>query len=456
MQKPSRWRWRAGGAVHSAWQCVAAAIATASTAFAAIAFAATAFAADTTLPQYSRDKHLGVASCASGVCHGSVQGLEATHVLQNEYVTWTQQDKHASAYQTLLSERSRKIARNLGLPNAQEATICLDCHADNVPQAQRGDKFQINDGIGCEGCHGGAERWLSSHASNAQHQDSLELGMYPTNNLRARADLCLSCHLGTDRKFATHRIMGAGHPRLAFELDTFGALQPQHYRVDADYAQRKGSPGSVGTWLAGLVTAAQKNLELVQGPRFAANTVFPEIALFDCHACHHPMSDQRWQPRKETARLGPGEVRLNDANLVMLASVTQIVAPRQYRALIDGVADLHAAVRSDRNAVIAAARRLSTTVGQVGSSLTGGNVGDADLKRILGNLFKDGQQGEYRDYVSAEQAVMAVDLLLIAVGRKDTNKAGVDRLYATVADENRFDAAKFADSLAALQQQTGL
>lgn len=416
--------------------------------------------ADASLPQNGHDKHLGVASCASGVCHGSVEGLEATHVLQNEFVTWTQQDKHATSYQTLLGERSRKIAQKLGIANAATATICLDCHADNVAQAQRGDKFQINDGIGCEGCHGGAERWLSSHASNAKHEDNLALGMYPTNNVRARADLCLSCHLGNDRKFATHRIMGAGHPRLAFELDTFGVLQPQHYRIDADYAERKGSPGSVGTWLGGLVAAAKKNLELVQGPRFASASVFPEVALFDCHACHHLMSDQRWQPRRETARLGPGEIRLNDANLVMLASVAEVMAPGQYRTLIDGIADLHAAVRSDRDAVIAAARRLSGTVDQLGGSLVGslvgGKVGEAEMKRILGNLFKQGLQGEYRDYVAAEQSVMAVDLLLIATGKKEATKAAVDRLYGTVRDENHFDAAKFADSLSALQHQTGL
>ena len=448
MQKPGSRRWaaRAAGAALCAWLGVAA--------VAVLVPAARALAA--TLPQSAPDKHLGVASCASGVCHGSVQGLEVAHVLQNEYVTWTQQDKHATAYQTLLSERSRKIARNLGLANAHEAGICLDCHADNVPQARRGDKFQINDGIGCEGCHGGAERWLSSHASNAKHESNIELGMYPTDRLHARAELCLSCHLGDDKKFATHRIMGAGHPRLAFELDTFGALQPQHYRLDADYAERKGSPGSVGTWLAGLVTAARASLDLVQGPRFSANTVFPEIALFDCHACHHLMSDQRWQPRKETARLGPGEIRLNDANLVMLASVAEVVAPGQYRTLLDGISALHGAVRSDRGAVVAAARRLSGVVEQLGRSLTAGAIGDAQVRRILGNLFNDGEQGEYRDYVAAEQAVMAVDLLLIAAGKKDANKAGVDRLYATVQDENRFDAAKFVDSLAALHRQSGL
>jgi hypothetical protein len=204
------------------------------------------------------------------------------------------------------------------------------------------------------------------------------------------------------------------------------------------------------------VTAAKKNLELVEGPRFASNTVFPEIALFDCHACHHLMSDQRWAARKETARLGPGEIRLNDANLVMLASVAEVLAPGQHKALVDGVSDLHAAVRSDRDAVIAAARRLESIVNELGGTLSGDKVGEAAMKRILGNLFAEGQQGEYRDYVSAEQATMAVDLLLIAVGKKDATKGAVDRLYATVQDEHHFDASKFADSLAALHRQTGL
>ena len=236
---------------------------------------------------------------------------------------------------------------------------------------------------------------------------------------------------------------------------SLGVIRINTIVLRLQYTERKGSPGSVGTWLGGLVAAAKKNLELVQGPRFASSSVFPEVALFDCHACHHLMSDQRWQPRRETARLGPGEIRLNDANLVMLASVAEVMAPGQYRTLIDGIADLHAAVRSDRDAVIAAARRLSGTVDQLGS-LVGGKVGEAEMKRILGNLFKQGVQGEYRDYVAAEQSVMAVDLLLIATGKKEATKAAVDRLYGTVRDENHFDAAKFADSLSALQHQTGL
>jgi hypothetical protein len=49
--------------------------------------ATTSLAAE--LPQYDGQMHLGVASCASGVCHGSVRPRSGTRVLQNEYVTWS-------------------------------------------------------------------------------------------------------------------------------------------------------------------------------------------------------------------------------------------------------------------------------------------------------------------------------------------------------------------------------
>ena len=42
-----------------------------------------------TLPQYSEDAHMGVATCASSVCHGSVRPRSSTSVSQNEYVVWS-------------------------------------------------------------------------------------------------------------------------------------------------------------------------------------------------------------------------------------------------------------------------------------------------------------------------------------------------------------------------------
>ncbi len=165
------------------------------------------------LPYQSSEKHLGVVTCASSVCHGSIQANENYNISLNEYVIWSHRDRHAKAYETLLSKESKAIATKLGLRNAYTAKICLDCHADNIAKEKRGEGFQLTDGIGCEACHGGAENWIETHTNNeTSHQENVKRGMYPTANFADRAALCLSCHYGNDDKFATHQIMGAGHP----------------------------------------------------------------------------------------------------------------------------------------------------------------------------------------------------------------------------------------------------
>src|SRR5687768_13550493 len=163
-------------------------------------------------------KHMGVASCATNVCHGKLAPAPGKNVRLNEYRTWVNEDRHAFAYRTLDLPESKRIAANMGLASAATAKICLDCHADNVPPEKRGPKFQLSDGVSCEACHGGAERWLESHAGeSATHKENLSRGMYPTETPLDRAELCLSCHLGTKDRYATHEIMAAGHPRLQFE-----------------------------------------------------------------------------------------------------------------------------------------------------------------------------------------------------------------------------------------------
>ena len=93
-------------------------------------------------------RHLGVASCSNSVCHGASQVFRDSHVMQNEFAVWQETDPHAKAYALLEQPASREIARKLGLGSATEAKICLDCHADNVPAAQRGERFQLSDGLG--------------------------------------------------------------------------------------------------------------------------------------------------------------------------------------------------------------------------------------------------------------------------------------------------------------------
>ena len=78
-------------------------------------------------------QHLGPASCASSACHGRVSPESNANVRLDEYRIWSREDRHARAYQTLLGDASKAIARRLGIGEAHEAQVCLDCHADNVP-----------------------------------------------------------------------------------------------------------------------------------------------------------------------------------------------------------------------------------------------------------------------------------------------------------------------------------
>jgi len=125
--------------------------------------AALALLAAAPLLAQSNGKHLGVASCSSSVCHGAISPSKTYDVLLNEYVTWSHEDAHSKAYTVLSSPRSRSIAATLGLGNPSTAKTCLDCHSDNVPPERRGPKFSLSDGVSCEACHGGSERWITTH-----------------------------------------------------------------------------------------------------------------------------------------------------------------------------------------------------------------------------------------------------------------------------------------------------
>src|SRR6202007_681946 len=118
--------------------------------------------------------------------------------MQNEYLIWSQEadkdrvDKHHRAYAVLSDERGTRIAHNLGLPDAVTAEICLNCHADNVPEETRGPRFDIADGGGCEAWPGAAEKCLAVHPSGAGHKANLDAGLYPTEKPVERAQKCLS------------------------------------------------------------------------------------------------------------------------------------------------------------------------------------------------------------------------------------------------------------------------
>lgn len=404
------------------------------------------------LPQEDGYEHTGVATCATSTCHGKNTPSDESNVELNEYRLWSSDDFHSRAFQVLRNAESEAMAAALDLPNAQNAKICLDCHADNVSTDKRGEKFQLSDGVGCEACHGGAQNWLKSHTDpGATHADNLSKGLYPLSDPIARADLCLSCHMGTRDKFATHAIMAAGHPRLTFELDTFTANQPAHYTVDADYIERKGEHPVGYLWVTGQVEAAKRQLSLIETHQLANSMAagMIELSIYDCHSCHQGMKPRRGRPDDFSGGLPSGGLRLLDHSFDMVAAVVQVTAPATYDTFAQAVRDLHAA-HNRPDALGAAILALQTQLEQLGARVKDNPPSPATLREIRRTVAANGGRGRYADFSSAEQAFLAMESLSFGLKDRDQIKRRLDEVFATLENETAFEPARFATASAEL------
>ena len=407
--------------------------------------------------------HLGVQSCAGNNCHGAVARVGSARVPQNEYLIWSQKDKHAKAYAVLSDPRSLRIAKNLGLADAQHAPLCLDCHADNAPADQRGPQFQLSDGVGCEACHGGSERWLGVHLAGVDHKTNLAAGMYPTDQPLARAAKCLSCHLGDDKRFVTHKMMGAGHPPMPFELDTYTAIEPAHFTVDQSYVERKGRPNDMQIWAIGQVADVKLRMDLILDPKNAPKGVNFELSLFDSQTCHHSMSDLQWQARASTG-LPPGRIKLYDATAVMLRVAAERVAPDTAKSLRAHMLALHEATGDSWDAVKREASAVREAANALIPALEKHDFNKDDAKAMANAVIASALEGDNLDYSGAQQQVMALESIVAATKAlgfaDDKQLAGLDGalngLYAAVADDQKYRPDAYAEALKAFKAKLPL
>jgi hypothetical protein len=407
--------------------------------------------------------HVGVASCAGSTCHGRSEA-DGKIVRQDELRSWQDESSpggaHSRAWRVLTEPRSRAIAARLGIGQASSAPMCLGCHATAAPQSQRGPRFQLSDGVGCEGCHGAAGGWLASHyAVGGTHASNVSRGMVPLENPRARAAVCLDCHYGSadSGQFVNHRIMAAGHPRISFELDLFSTLQ-QHHNEDGDYVQRKGRSDGVRMWAVGQTMALERSLSLFSGPR-GAEGIFPEFYFFDCHTCHRRISDDpRFDPDRETnpGRPIPGGMpAYNDENMIMLSAAARVAAPGLAARFDRDSRAFHAALARDRGSAVAAAGALRESARALGSAFAASGISRAQTFEIIDSIAGNAISPRFTDYAGSVQAVMAVDTLLsslvssggIATGSAQSIRSDINLAYRAVRDPNAYNAREFRASL---------
>jgi hypothetical protein len=377
----------------------------------------------------------------------------------NEYIIWSKRDKHHVAYAVLLEDRAIKMARALGLPDAANAKICLDCHADSVPANLRGPQFQLSDGVGCEACHGGASGWLGSHIARAPHAQNVANGMYPTEQPAARAERCLSCHFGDQARFLDHRIYGAGHPRLRFELDTFTAIQPAHFVVDKSYVERKGLITDLQVWGAGQAISLVKRMDAILDPRRSRRGIFPDFVVFDCQSCHHTYG----LTALPGASGNPGTVRLNDANLVMLRVAASRVAPGAARALGDHMLALHKATTEDWAVMQREAQAVRAAAEQLVPALSRHEYSREDMRALADAVIAVGVEPDDWQVSRAEQVAMSLEAIINAMksagylgeAQDGPVSTAMNAVYASFANEATVRPDAFAAALRNVQRAIG-
>ena len=408
---------------------------------------------------HDRALHQGVATCAGSTCHGR-QEATGPRVRQNEVLTWSNPASltgvHSRAWKVLLEPRAQAIGKRLGIANVTASPECINCHGDPAPV--RGAKWQQSDGVGCEACHGGSANWLASHASvKASHADNMARGMWAMNNPAVRAGVCLDCHFGSDKpgQFVFHRIMAAGHPRVAFELDLFTSLQA-HHDEDGDYRARKGVAGGVKTWAVGQALAVERALSLL--PAASAAMTGPDYYFYDCRSCHRTFSDDPAAPLAARSNgwrpIPPGQPVWNDEQMIMLIAAARVSAPDLARSLEGQSRAFHAALGGDRAGAMKAATALRATAAALAKRF-GSTSFDRAQTFALMEAVLIGNAGAYTDYQGGAQAVMAADTLLnalVSAGQVDrgaalTLRPDLDRAYALARDANRWDAPAFRAAL---------
>lgn len=356
---------------------------------------------------------IGAGGCASSNCHGGTTPAQesVSRILTTEYSIWAVSDKHAKAAQVLSDARSRRMAEILGIKDPMRDQRCAPCHVAGSPQSS------MTDGVACEACHGAAEKWLGPHTQKNSHETSLSLGLTDTKNLRKRAELCLACHLGAKDKVVDHELIAAGHPDLAFELDTFGWAQPAHWREPKPEAGN--TLPRVRLWAVGQAVALNEGMKLL-AQRAAGK--WPELADLECYQCHHDLRSESWRIQRGYPNRRPGAMQVNLARLDVARILVAVAAPERRDALESALARLEENVQnrfSDGATIAESARGVARLAEDLIGRFETRDFGQADARALIQALNANVERVAGNGPHSAEQILMSLDALAAALTRND-------------------------------------
>jgi hypothetical protein len=231
--------------------------------------------------------------------------------------------------------------------------------------------------------------------------------MIDTRDMTVRAKLCLSCHLGAGDRVVDHELIAAGHPDLAFEIDTFTAAQPAHHRA-------RPANMRLRAWAVGQATALGEAMRLLAEH---AEKTWPEFSDLECYQCHHDLRADSWRIQRGYANRKAGALQVNLARFEVLRDLVATAAADQRAAFdsaMNGIAGQVAGRFTDSAGIARAARAMATAADALSARFA---TQDIDAQAMVRALTAGIQRIADAGVNAAEQATMTLDALNAALGK---------------------------------------
>ncbi len=406
-----------------------------------------------------------------------------------EYNIWSKHDKHKDAAKALTNDRSKQIAKIMNLrPDLVNEPKCANCHGVYIDPAKEkelvhtktflGDD-RLASGVSCVACHGPKVEWVNEHAApvpkiewstRTREEKKRDFGLNDLWNPVERAELCYSCHIGNikEGKFVTHEMYAAGHPPLpGIEVASFSEAMPAHwesltqkaararergpaakngaaflknaYGIDVDVLEMEQTRIAAVTGLVALRSSVRMMEEYAKessGPN-AKDHPWPELAFYDCYACHHDLKSKSWRldrgyqgkPGRPTFRPWPYALaRFGDRLLDPMAALDPALA--DWNALFGNIPF------GDAKQVTVEADKLNGLLGKQINQLAAKKLDRETAKRAALELLSLAQK-DVPDFDSARQIAWALRTIEIEIqnnGGYGLVKPGENRLRGPVAE----------------------
>ncbi|MEI7687276.1 MAG: multiheme c-type cytochrome [Planctomycetota bacterium] len=444
--------------------------------------------------------YFGVKACVA--CHGKESDAFANRAklahADNVFTSrllesniWSQHDKHKDAARVLKNERSKQIAAIMKLPaDLTNEPRCANCHGVYIDPAREKeliheDTFQGDDrlasGVSCVACHGPIAEWVNEHAAplpkkkwatRSRDEKAQEFGLRDLWDPVERAQVCFSCHIGNikEGKFVSHEMYAAGHPPLpSIELTAFSEAMPAHWESLTQKAARALEGGEKARNGAAFLKAAYgmdaKAMRMEQTRlvaltslvalrdsvrmmgEFAAESLkpkaldatWPELAFFDCYACHHDLKTKSW--RLERGYQGkPGRPTVRPWSYPLALAADRLIDPptldpalKSWNAVFQNVPF------GDPRSVVAQAKALDLVLAKRIQALAAKPIDRAVAERFALDIAEAAAK-DVHDFDSARQFAWALRTIATELqdgGRYVLMKPGEHRLKGEIGEQFR-------------------